>query len=133
MHLYNLTIKTLICHINVYEAHFYIKCMYWVFSTHLIHFSIIHFLFHSVVFHSLIKMARQNWILPRFADDYRREKVSDRREYNAGLRHEWDYRMNESNALHDDLTRLKAPLADRVSLTMQLRNMVVWTKQICIN
>ena len=31
--------------------------------------------------------------------------------------------MNESNALHDDLVRLGAPLVDRVSLTLSQQNM----------
>ena len=31
--------------------------------------------------------------------------------------------MNESNALHDDLVRLEAPLIDRVSLTLSRKNM----------
>nr|POE82582.1 hypothetical protein CFP56_46431 [Quercus suber] len=43
----------------------------------------------------------------------RRERDSDEREYYAGLRQEWDFRVNESNALHDDLVRLEAPLVDQ--------------------
>ena len=31
--------------------------------------------------------------------------------------------MNESNALHDDLVQLEAPLVDHVSLTLSQRNM----------
>ena len=31
--------------------------------------------------------------------------------------------MNESNALHDDLVQLEAPLVDRVSLTLSRQNM----------
>ena len=69
-------------------------------------------------------MARNNWILPRFADNYEREKYTNKREYYAGLRHEWEYRYNKSNALHNDLIALGAPLVDRVSLTMPRRNMV---------
>ena len=44
-------------------------------------------------------------------------------EYHAGLRREWDFCVNESNALHDDLVQLKAPLVDHVSLTLSQRNM----------
>ena len=69
-------------------------------------------------------MAINNWILPHFADNYEREKYTDKREYYAGLRREWEYRYNESNALHNDLIALRAPLVDRVSLTMPRRNMV---------
>ena len=74
--------------------------------------------------HSLLTMARNNWILPRFTDNYEMEKYTDKREYYAGLRREWEYRYNESNALHNDLIALGAPLLDRVSLTMPRRNMV---------
>ena len=64
-----------------------------------------------------------NWMLPRFPDNYRRERDSNEREYYAGLRREWDFRVNESNALHNDLVRLEAPLVDRVSLTLSRQNM----------
>uniref|UniRef100_A0A7N2R3Q0 Uncharacterized protein n=1 Tax=Quercus lobata TaxID=97700 RepID=A0A7N2R3Q0_QUELO len=68
-------------------------------------------------------MSMRNWMLPRFPDNYRRERDSDEREYYAGLRREWDFRVNESNALHDDLVRIGAPLVDRVSLTLSRQNM----------
>ena len=59
---------------------------------------------HSLHIHfsrnSKIIMASNNWIFPRFADNYVREKYTDRREYYAGLRREWEYRYNESNTLH---------------------------------
>nr|POE71207.1 hypothetical protein CFP56_29039 [Quercus suber] len=57
-------------------------------------------------------MSMRNWMLPRFPDNYKRERDSDEREYYAGLRREWDFRVNESNALHDDLVRLGVPLVD---------------------
>nr|POE96378.1 hypothetical protein CFP56_53951 [Quercus suber] len=65
----------------------------------------------------------RNWMLPRFPDNYRRERDSDEREYYAGLRREWDFRMNESNALHDDLARLRVPLVNRISVTLPRQNM----------
>ena len=68
-------------------------------------------------------MSMRNRMLPRFPDNYRRERDSNEREYYAGLRREWDFRVNESNALHDDLVRLGAPLVDRVSLTLSRQNM----------
>ena len=68
-------------------------------------------------------MSMRNRMLPRFPDNYRRERDSNEREYYAGLRREWDFRVNESNALHDDLVRLEAPLVDRVSLTLSRQNM----------
>ena len=64
-----------------------------------------------------------NWILPRFPDNYRTKRDSDEREYYAELWQEWDFRVNESNTLHDDLVQLEAPLIDRVSLTLSRQNM----------
>jgi hypothetical protein len=89
---------------------------------------------HSLHIHfsrnSEITMASNNWILPRFADNYVREKYTDRREYYAGLRREWEYRYNESNTLHSDLVILGAPLLDRVSLTMLRSNVVNYEKVV---
>ena len=65
----------------------------------------------------------RNWMLSRFPDNYRREKDSAKREYYARLRREWDFRVNESNALHDDLLRLGAPLVNRNSLALPRWNM----------
>ena len=65
----------------------------------------------------------RNWMLPCFPDNYKRERDSDKREYYVGLRQDWDFRVNESNPLHDDLVQLGAPLADHVSLTLSQRNM----------
>ena len=68
-------------------------------------------------------MSIHNWMLPRFPDNYRRERDSDEREYYAGLRREWDFRVKESNALHDDFLRLGMPLVNRSSLTLPRKNM----------
>ena len=68
-------------------------------------------------------MSMRNWMLPRFPDNYRRERDSSEREYYAGLWREWDFRVNESNALHDDLVRLGVPLVDCVLLTLSRQNM----------
>ena len=68
-------------------------------------------------------MSMCNWMLPRFPDNYRRERDSDKREYYVRLQREWDFRVNESNALHDDLVRLGAPLINHNSLTLPLQNM----------
>nr|POE96206.1 hypothetical protein CFP56_59993 [Quercus suber] len=65
----------------------------------------------------------RNWMLPYFPDNYRKERYFDEREYYARLRQEWDFRVNESNTLHDDLVRLRVPLVDRSSLTLPRRNM----------
>ena len=62
-------------------------------------------------------------MLPRVLDNYRRERDSDAREYYVGLRREWDFRMNEYIALHDNLMRLGAPLVNRISLTLPQQNM----------
>ena len=75
-------------------------------------------------------MLMRNWMLPRFPDNYRRERDFDEGEYYAGLRREWDFRMNESNALHDDLVQLKAPLVDRSSLTLPQQNMHQYEREV---
>ena len=68
-------------------------------------------------------MSMRNWMLPHFPDNYRTKRDSDEREYYAGLQREWDFRVNESNALHDDLVQLEAPFVNRVSLTLSWKNM----------
>ena len=60
---------------------------------------------------------------PRFLDNYRGERDSDKREYYARLQREWEFRLNESNTLHDDLMRLEASLVDLISLILPQRNM----------
>ena len=65
----------------------------------------------------------RNWMLPCFPDNYKRERDSDKREYYVGLRQDWDFRVNESNPLHDDLVRLGAPLVDHILLTLPQQNM----------
>ena len=89
---------------------------------------------HSLHIHfsrnSGITMASNNWILPRFADNYVKEKYTDRREYYAGLRREWEYCYNESNTLYTDLVVFGAPLPDRVSLTMPRSNVVNYEKVV---
>ena len=62
-------------------------------------------------------------MLPCFLDNYRTKRDSDEREYYAGLWREWDFRVNESNALHNDLLQLGAPLVERSSLTLPRQNM----------
>ena len=87
---------------------------------------------HSLHIHfsrnSEITMASNNWILPRFADNYVREKYTNIREYYAGLKLEWEYCYNESNTLHNNLVVLRAHLPDRVSLTMLRSNVVNYEK-----
>ena len=68
-------------------------------------------------------MSMRNWILPHFPDNYRRERDVDEMEYYVGLRQESDFRMNESNSLHDDLVQLGAPLVDHILLTLSWQNM----------
>ena len=68
-------------------------------------------------------MSMRNWMLPHFPNNYITERDSDEREYYAGLRQEWDFRVNESNALHNDLLQLGAPLVERSLLTLPRQNM----------
>ena len=62
-------------------------------------------------------------MLPHFPDNYKREGDFDEREYYARLRQEWDFHVNESNALHDDVVRLRVPFVDHISLTLPWKNM----------
>ena len=64
-----------------------------------------------------------NWMLPRFPDNYRTKRDSDEREYYAGLRREWDFRMNEFNTLHNDLVQLEVPFVNCISPTLPRQNM----------
>ena len=68
-------------------------------------------------------MSMRNWMLPCFLNNYRIKRDSDETEYHAGLRREWDFCVNESNALHDDLVQLGAPFVECISLTLSRRNM----------
>ena len=68
-------------------------------------------------------MSMRNWMLPRFPNNYRTERDSDERAYYTGLQQEWDFRVNESNALHNDLLQLGAPIVERSSLTLPRQNM----------
>ena len=68
-------------------------------------------------------MSMSNWMLPRFPNNYRTERDSDERTYYARLQQEWDFCVNESNALHNDLLQLGAPIVERSSLTLPQQNM----------
>ena len=68
-------------------------------------------------------MSMCNRMLPRFPDNYKRERDSDERENNIRLWREWKFRMIESNTLHDDLIWLEAPFVDRILLTLSRWNM----------
>ena len=68
-------------------------------------------------------MSMCNWMLPRFPNNYRTERDSDERAYYAELQQELDFRVNESNTLHNDLLQLGAPIVERSSLTLPRQNM----------
>ena len=72
---------------------------------------------------SHFSMLTRNWILPHFLDNYRRERDSNDGEYCVELWRKWEFRMNESNALHDNLVRLGAPPVDRILFTLPWQNM----------
>ena len=64
----------------------------------------------------------RKWILPEYEDGYRHLRVSDPKEYYAGLRREWAFRVNESDLIIAQLCDLGAPIVRRFSLSMQRRN-----------
>ena len=62
------------------------------------------------------------WLLLEYADDYRHLRVSDPKEYYAGLRREWAFRVNEAEIVVEQLREFGAPIVRRLSLSMQRRN-----------
>ena len=62
------------------------------------------------------------WLLPEYSDGYRQLRRSDPKEYYAGLRREWAFRVNESNVIVAQLRDLGAPIVRRSSLSMQRTN-----------
>ena len=62
------------------------------------------------------------WLLPEYADDYRHLRVSDPKEYYAGLRREWAFQVNEAEIVVGQLRELGAPIVRRLALSMQWNN-----------
>ena len=62
------------------------------------------------------------WLLPKYSDGYRQLRRSDPKEYYAGIRREWAFRVNESNVIVAQLCDLGAPIVRHLSLSMQRRN-----------
>lgn len=58
------------------------------------------------------------WLLNERDDDYHSLRRSDPKEYFAGVRREWDYRLEESERLRNDLIRMRARVPIRDSLAM---------------
>ena len=64
----------------------------------------------------------RKWILPEYKDGYHHLRVSDPKEYYAGLQREWAFRVNEAKLIVEQLHELGAPCVRRLSLSMQRRN-----------
>lgn len=64
---------------------------------------------------------RPLWLLPAYRDDYWTLEDTDPKEYYAGLRCEWAFRVDEQAGLVNDLANLGAPIPNRRSLTMPRR------------
>ena len=62
------------------------------------------------------------WLLPPFTYDYKSEKYSSPKDYYAGIRAEWAFRVTEQEGLFNDLCNFVAPVPHRRSLTMASRN-----------
>ena len=56
------------------------------------------------------------WLLGERDDDYRRLRVSEPKEYFAGVRREWAYRVEESQRLSNDLIAMGVRVPTRHSL-----------------
>ena len=59
------------------------------------------------------------WLLPEYSDGYRQLRRSDPKEYYAGLRREWAFRVTESDLIVAQLRDLGAPIVRSFSLSMQ--------------
>ncbi|CAL5343644.1 unnamed protein product [Camellia sinensis] len=70
------------------------------------------------------------WLLPPFTYDYKSEKYSSPKDYYAGIRAEWAFRVTEQEGLSNDLRNFGAPVPHRRSLTMARRNVSDYEKAI---
>ncbi|KAL7208409.1 hypothetical protein ACSBR1_030210 [Camellia fascicularis] len=62
------------------------------------------------------------WLLPLFSYAYMSEKYSSPKDYYAGIRAEWAFRITEQESLFNNLCNLGAPVPHRHSLSMPRRN-----------
>ena len=58
------------------------------------------------------------WLLSEYNDGYRQFRRSDPKEYYAGLRREWAFRVNKSDLIVAQLRDLGAPIVRCLSLLM---------------
>ncbi|CAL5361009.1 unnamed protein product [Camellia sinensis] len=70
------------------------------------------------------------WLLPPFTYDYKSEKYSSPKDYYAGIRAEWAFRVTEQEGLFNDLRNFGAPVPHRRSLTMARRNVSDYEKAV---
>ncbi|CAL5330584.1 unnamed protein product [Camellia sinensis] len=70
------------------------------------------------------------WLLPPFTYDYKSEKYSSPKDYYAGIRAEWAFRVTEQEGLFNDLRNFGAPIPHRRSLTMARRNVSDYEKAV---
>ena len=64
----------------------------------------------------------RKWILSEYPDDYRHLRLSDPKEYYAGLRREWVYRVNEAEVLVNQLRELGSRTVRRIAAAMERKN-----------
>ncbi|THG09076.1 hypothetical protein TEA_003549 [Camellia sinensis var. sinensis] len=70
------------------------------------------------------------WLLPPFSYDYKSKKYSSPKDYYAGIRAEWAFRVTEQEGLCNDLRNFGAPVPHRRSLTMARRNVSDYEKAV---
>ncbi|CAL5434947.1 unnamed protein product [Camellia sinensis] len=70
------------------------------------------------------------WLLPPFTYDYKSEKYSSPKDYYAGIRAEWAFRVTEQEGLFNDLRNFGALVPHRHSLTMARRNVSDYEKAV---
>ena len=62
------------------------------------------------------------WLLPEYDDEFRHLRVSNPKEYYAGLRQKWVFWVTQTELVIEQLHELGAPCVRRLSLSMQWRN-----------
>ena len=96
----------------------YFTCLQWIISLYVLMFieGVYTYNFKLKSSHHDMFSSSRIWLLPQMDDDYYSLRYTDPKEYFAGVRREWAFRLEESNQLRNDLIGLGAKLPVRDSL-----------------
>lgn len=70
------------------------------------------------------------WILAPFRNQYWRERRSSPKDYYAGLRQEWAFRLEEQEGLYNDLQELSSPVPHRRAIQMRRENKLDYERAV---